>query len=62
MTTTSTELIAILRVSWALICAGISPEYLICDCSSQFDCDGFRRWCRRQKIRPRYGAVGQHGC
>ena len=24
-------------------------------------CNGFRRWCRRHGIRPRFGAVGQHG-
>ena len=28
---------------------------------SQFDCRGFRRWCRRRGIRPRYGAVGRYG-
>ena len=27
----------------------------------QFNCHGFRRWCRRHGIRPRFGAVGQHG-
>ena len=28
---------------------------------SMFFCEGFRRWCRRRRIRPRYGAVGKHG-
>ena len=35
---------------------------LICDRGSQFDCEGFRDWCRRAGIKPpRYGAIGQHG-
>jgi hypothetical protein len=34
----------------------------VCDRGPQFDCPGFRRWCRRKGIkRPRYGAVGKHG-
>jgi len=28
----------------------------------QFDCKGFRDWCRRRGIQPpRYGAIGRHG-
>jgi transposase InsO family protein len=38
-----------------------TPKYLICDKDSIFWCEGFKRWCRRKRIRPRYGAVGQHG-
>ena len=39
-----------------------TPKYIVCDRGRQFDCDGFRDWCRRKGIkRPRYGAVGQHG-
>jgi hypothetical protein len=38
-----------------------SPKYIVCDRGKQFDCDGFRDWCRHKKIRPRYGALGQHG-
>ncbi len=41
--------------------ARTAPNYLICDRGPQFDCPGFRRWCRRRNVRPRYGAVGQHG-
>lgn len=41
--------------------ARAAPKYLICDRGTQFDCDGFRRWCRRHTIRPRYGALGKHG-
>ena len=37
------------------------PKYVICDRGPQFDCHGFRRWCRRRNIRPRYGAIGKHG-
>jgi transposase InsO family protein len=39
-----------------------TPKYLVCDRGGQFDCKGFRDWCRRKGIRPpRYGAIGQHG-
>ena len=41
--------------------AKATPKYIICDRGPQFDCHGFRRWCRRHGIRPRFGAVGQHG-
>ena len=38
------------------------PRYLICDRGCQFDCQGFRNWCRRKGIKPpRYGAVGKSG-
>ena len=40
---------------------GAKPKYLICDCGSQFDNDGFRDWCDDKNIQPRYGAVGRHG-
>jgi len=29
--------------------------------SAQFWCAGFKAWCRRREIRPRFGAVGKHG-
>jgi len=41
--------------------ASAIPKYLICDKDSIFWCADFKRWCRRKRIRPRYGAVGQHG-
>lgn len=41
--------------------AGTPPRHLICDKGPQFWCDGFKAWCRRRGIRPRYGAIGQHG-
>jgi transposase InsO family protein len=37
------------------------PKYLVCDRGCQFDNAGFRRWCRRKGIKPRYGAIGKHG-
>ena len=41
--------------------AGARPKYFICDKGVQFWCAGFKAWCRRRKIKPRYGAVGKHG-
>ena len=38
-----------------------TPKYLICDKDSVFWCDAFKRWCQRKRIRPRFGAIGQHG-
>jgi transposase InsO family protein len=39
-----------------------TPKYIVCDRGSQFDCAGFRAWCRRKGIKPpRYGAIGKHG-
>jgi hypothetical protein len=37
------------------------PKYFICDKGPQFWCKAFKRWCRRRKIQPRFGAVGQYG-
>ena len=41
--------------------ANATPKYVICDKDSVFWCAGFKRWCCRRGVRPRYGAVGQHG-
>ncbi len=41
--------------------ARATPNYLICDKGKQFWCDAFKRWCDRKGIKPRFGAVGQHG-
>ena len=41
--------------------AAVTPKHLVCDKGPQFWCHGFRRWCRRKGIRPRFGAIGQHG-
>ncbi len=37
------------------------PKYIICDQGSQFTSDGFKAWCTRKSIRPRYGAVHRYG-
>ncbi len=41
--------------------AGKRPKYIITDKGSQFDCENYRNWCKRKKIKPRYGAVGKYG-
>ena len=39
-----------------------APRYVVCDRGGQFDCPGFRTWCRRKGIKPpRYGAINKHG-
>jgi len=39
-----------------------APRYIICDRGKQFDCNAFRKWCKRKGIKPpRYGAIGKHG-
>lgn len=40
---------------------GAKPRTIISDRGSQFDCKHFQSWCKRRKIRIRYGAVGKHG-
>ena len=37
------------------------PKYIICDQGVQFTSIGFKAWCKRKKIRPRYGAVHRYG-
>jgi len=41
--------------------AKATPRHLVCDKGPQFSSDGFKAWCRRRGIRPRFGAIGQHG-
>ena len=40
--------------------AKAKPKYLISDKGCQFWCGGYKRWCQRKKIKPRFGAIGQH--
>ncbi len=40
--------------------AGETPKYVITDRGSQFG-EEYEAWCRRRGVRPRFGAVGQHG-
>ncbi len=40
---------------------GQAPKYIVCDKGSQFWNDGFKGWCERKNIRPRFGAAGRHG-
>ncbi len=38
-----------------------TPKYIVCDKGPQFWSNGFKAWCQRRGIRPRYGAIGKHG-
>ena len=38
-----------------------TPKHLVCDQDKIFKADDFKRWLNRKRIKPRYGAVGQHG-
>ena len=41
--------------------ARTKPKHLICDKGKQFLCESFKEWCRKKRIRPRFGAVGKRG-
>jgi putative transposase len=38
---------------------GAAPKHLISDQGSQFG-EGYLRWCEKNGVRPRFGAVGEH--
>ena len=40
---------------------GAQPKHIISDKGKEFWCKQYKGWCRRRKIRPRYGAIGKHG-
>ena len=40
---------------------GSAPRHLISDKGVQFWNQGYKDWCRRKGIKPRFGAIGQHG-
>ncbi|MCC7386520.1 MAG: DDE-type integrase/transposase/recombinase [Deltaproteobacteria bacterium] len=44
----------------AAAAAGQKPKYIISDKGVQFRV-GYRRWCKRRTIKPRFGAIGKHG-
>ena len=42
--------------------AHVAPAHLISDKGSQFwPTAGYKKWCRRRGIKPRFGAIGKHG-
>jgi transposase InsO family protein len=41
--------------------SGMKPKHIITDRDSIFDCPAFKKWCKRRKINPRFGAVGKYG-
>lgn len=45
----------------AIQTAGATPKYIICDKGQQFWCSVFKDSCHGNGIKPRFGAVGQHG-
>ena len=45
----------------ALATNRVGPKYLICYKGPQFWCHGFKSWCQRTGVRPRFGAIGGHG-
>ncbi|MBL8739942.1 MAG: DDE-type integrase/transposase/recombinase, partial [Myxococcales bacterium] len=44
----------------AVVAAGRAPKHIISDQGVQFR-DEYREWCRSLNVRPRFGAVHQHG-
>ncbi len=45
----------------AIQAAKAKPKHLVTDKGPQFWCKGFKDWCRKKQIKPRFGALGQHG-
>ena len=39
----------------------VKPKYFVSDKGVQFDSCSFRKWCRDNGVKNRYGAVGKHG-
>ena len=44
----------------AIAVDGVTPKYIISDKGSQFQND-YRDWCDARGVKPRFGAIGQHG-
>ncbi len=56
---TSAQVCSVL--SGAIRRAGVTPRTIVTDKGREFFCWQFRSWCQARGIRPRFGAVGQHG-
>ncbi|MBL8741363.1 MAG: DDE-type integrase/transposase/recombinase [Myxococcales bacterium] len=54
----ATQVVDLLRA--ALTAAGRAPRHIVSDQGVQFR-DDYREWCRSLNVRPRFGAVHQHG-
>ena len=44
-----------------IVKVGSEPKYIVCDQGVQFTSSGFKTWCKRRNIGPRFGAVHQYG-
>ncbi|MGE3809285.1 MAG: transposase, partial [Gemmataceae bacterium] len=40
---------------------GAAPKHLVSDHGTQFNCQDFKRWCKRRGIQHRMGAIGKQG-
>jgi putative transposase len=56
---TSREITGVLNS--AIRRTGKTPKYIITDKGTQFNCVNYKSWCRKKKIKPKYGAVGKYG-
>ncbi len=45
----------------AIRTAGTAPKHLVVDKGGQFWNEGFKAWCKRKGVQPRFGAIGRHG-
>ena len=45
----------------AIHASNARPRHMITDRGPQFDCRKYGQWCRGKGIKPRFGALGQHG-
>jgi transposase InsO family protein len=55
---TAAEICSLL--SRATVRAGATPCYIVSDQGTQFQ-NEYRAWCKQRGVRPRFGAIGQHG-
>ena len=45
----------------AILDAGRTPRHIVTDRGVQFEAAQYLEWCRRRRVRPRFGAVGRKG-